>query len=91
MAAKLFRTKPVEKWAMQWTGENRIDLLEWGAPVTILPATGGSALIIGTLEDGPNCEAMHIASKGDWIVRGIQGEFYPVKPEIFASSYEPVD
>jgi hypothetical protein len=27
---------------------------------------------------------------GDWIIRGVQGEFYPCKPDIFAETYEPV-
>ncbi len=31
------------------------------------------------------------ANKGDWIVRGVFGELYPVKPEIFAATYEPLD
>lgn len=39
---------------------------------------------IETLE-GP----LHI-SEGDWIIKGIQGEFYPCKPDIFAATYEPV-
>jgi hypothetical protein len=30
------------------------------------------------------------ASPGDWIIRGVQGEFYPCKPDIFAATYEPV-
>lgn len=30
-----------------------------------------------------------VASKGDWIIRGIKGEFYPCKPDIFAMTYEP--
>lgn len=29
------------------------------------------------------------AKPGDWIVKGIQGEFYPVKPDIFEATYEP--
>ena len=29
------------------------------------------------------------ASKGDWIIRGVKGEFYPCKPDIFAATYEP--
>jgi hypothetical protein len=32
---------------------------------------------------------MH-ASEGDWIIRGVQGEFYPCKPDIFAKTYEAV-
>jgi hypothetical protein len=31
------------------------------------------------------------ADWGDWIVRGVQGEFYPVKPDIFAQTYEPIE
>jgi hypothetical protein len=40
---------------------------------------------IDTLEDG------HNVCPGDWIVTGIQGEHWPVKPDIFAASYEPAD
>jgi hypothetical protein len=32
---------------------------------------------------------MHV-SDGDWLVKGVQGEFYPVKPDIFAATYEAV-
>jgi hypothetical protein len=31
------------------------------------------------------------ALPGDWIIRGVQGEFYPCKPDIFAAIYEPAD
>lgn len=31
------------------------------------------------------------ANKGDWIVRGIKGEIYPVRPDIFAMTYEPAE
>lgn len=42
-------------------------------------------LVIGTLEGEMR------ASVGDWIIRGVQGEVYPCKPDIFAATYEPVD
>lgn len=42
-------------------------------------------LYISTLE-GP----IH-ASKGDYIIKGIKGEFYPCKPDIFEQTYEPVE
>lgn len=45
---------------------------------------------ITTLEDGPNGAAKHIASPGDWIIRGVQGELYPCKPDIFEATYEAV-
>ena len=43
---------------------------------------------INTLEDGPNGEAKHIADPGDYIIRGVAGELYPCKPDIFAATYE---
>jgi hypothetical protein len=49
---------------------------EWRADST--------GLYIGTLEG-----TMH-AAEGDWIIRGVQGEFYPCKPDIFAATYEAV-
>jgi hypothetical protein len=36
-------------------------------------------------------EGTMIASPGDWIVKGIHGEKYPVKPDIFQKTYEPLD
>jgi hypothetical protein len=41
-------------------------------------------LVIHTLEGD------HRANIGDFIIRGVQGEFYPCKPDIFAQTYEPV-
>ena len=83
-----FRKKPVVVEAVQWMGNNVTALQEWGAPVTLLPLSKG--LIIGTLEDGPNCEAIHVADLHDWIIKGIKGEFYPCKPDIFEATYEAV-
>jgi len=36
-------------------------------------------------------EGIMRADVGDWIVRGVRGEFYPVKPGIFAESYDPAE
>jgi hypothetical protein len=35
-------------------------------------------------------EGVMVAEPGDWIIRGVQGEFYPCKPDIFAATYERV-
>ena len=43
---------------------------------------------IKTLEDGVGVQVKHIATEGDYIIKGIQGEFYPCKPDIFAKTYE---
>ena len=34
-------------------------------------------------------EGAMIAEVGDWIIRGVKGEFYPCKPDIFAATYDP--
>lgn len=85
----LFRKKPVVIEAMQWTGANRREIEEW-AHAGLDPAANaivyhdGIALYVRTLE-GP----LH-ASVGDYIVRGVKGEYYPVKPAIFAATYDPI-
>jgi hypothetical protein len=45
---------------------------------------------IGTLEDGIHLTVKHIATEGDWIIKGVQGEFYACKPDIFEQTYEEV-
>jgi hypothetical protein len=39
----------------------------------------------------PTLEGLMEASPGDWIIKGVQGEFYPCKPDIFAVTYEEAD
>jgi len=46
---------------------------------------------IRTLEDGREAQVQHIATEGDWIIKGVQGEFYACKPSIFKATYEQVD
>ena len=44
---------------------------------------------IATLEDGSGeLRVKHIATEGDWIIKGVAGEFYPCKPDIFEATYE---
>ena len=79
--AKSYRKKPVMIEAVQWTGENHAEMCEFIDPETfeIIPRVG---LVIHTLEGD------HYASPGDYIIKGINGEFYPCKPDIFAKTYE---
>lgn len=77
----------------QWVEVNTLgsfeplDVIEGREPY---PASGVSIdprdgrLIISTLE------GLHWADKGDYIIRGVQGEFYPCKPDIFEATYEAV-
>ena len=45
-------------------------------------------LDITTLEDA---DQVHRATPGDWIIKGVKGEYYPCKPDIFEATYEPVE
>jgi hypothetical protein len=83
----MFRKKPVVIEACQWGVENEEPWpkgWEEGVSTFRLIETGqGVRLVIPTLEGN------HVASPGDWIIRGVAGEFYPCKPDIFAATYEP--
>ena len=50
--------------------------------------TNEQGLTIHTLEDGSDGRAEHVASVGDYIIKGVKGEFYPCKPDIFELTYE---
>ena len=88
---KQYRKRPVVITASQWfkAGDhpavrNAADKSrEW--PPGSLMVEGKAAGWIDTLEGG------HIVTPGDWIVTGIAGEQYPVKPDIFAETYDPED
>ena len=79
--ARAYRKKPVVIEAVQWTGENHAEMCEFIDPEVfeIIPRVG---LVIHTLEGD------HHASPGDYIIKGVNGEFYPCKPDIFAKTYE---
>jgi hypothetical protein len=79
-----YRKKPVVIDAVQWTGDNFHEVDEF-TNETCLWDSEGLGLIIPTLEGD------HLACVGDWIIRGVKGEFYPCKPDIFAWTYEPVE
>ena len=98
---RVFQKRPIQIEAMQWDGTEAgaAPVMDW------VTNKGGTAALdrrpvradhhmnrlsyelrmyIQTLE-GPMT-----ASPQDWIIRGVKGEFYPCKPDIFAASYEPV-
>ncbi|PRB69504.1 hypothetical protein [Arthrobacter sp. MYb213] len=89
---KMFRKLPVEIEAKQLSVANRNDIFNWAKACTPLarvipcvPEDGTAArMLIHTLEGTMKAEV------GDWIIRGVQGEFYPCKPDIFEATYEAV-
>lgn len=81
-----FRKKPVVIEAVKWNGIDYDVIAKFENPSGISKiGLMGNKLIIRTLE------GMHTANKGDWIIRGVKGEFYPCKPDIFLATYERVD
>lgn len=88
-----FRKKPVVIEAVQFTYPPTQALIDFAGPslrnVRKARHPGAIAEVdIVTLEDGSDGRAKHVATEGDWIIQGVQGEFYPCKPDIFAATYE---
>lgn len=85
----LYRKKPVVIEAIQFTRNNITEVeafTEYAAHTFQIERRidGIATCIIPTLE------GQHIATEGDFIIKGVQGEFYPCKPDIFEKTYEKV-
>jgi len=92
-----YTKKPITIEAFQMTCERRQDNTEWpswmheawnydaGSDGSLFPAIRGSHdshLVIGTLEGSM------LVGWGDWIIRGVKGELYPCKNDIFEATYD---
>jgi hypothetical protein len=79
-----YKKKPVVIQAIQWTGDNDIEILNFCTRCYIGSNDKAKDLTVSTLE------GVMSASLGDYIIRGVQGEFYPCKSDIFDLTYETV-
>lgn len=81
-----FRKRPVVIDAIKFTGVNAARIAEYeafvGASLEVRNVDGVLHLVIPTLEGD------HLARPGDMIIKGVKGECYPCKPDIFAATYE---
>lgn len=77
-----YRKKPVVIDAVEWTGELSMSVTNLTGFSRI--SQDGGDLIIHTLEGDMR------ANVGDYIIKGVHGECYPCKPDIFAATYEAV-
>lgn len=90
---KKFCKKPIVIDAWQWCGGNYADVdgPEWlfegfrSKDIEIRSSWGSNSMFIRTLE------GEMLANPGDWIIRGVKGELYPCKPDIFEITYESVE
>lgn len=81
-----FRKKPIVIEAVQWTGKNTDELDGF---------CGGSVSYKLMSPLIPTLKSVHddyglMVGIGDWIIKGVKGEFYPVKNDIFRETYEPI-
>ena len=83
-----FRKKPVVIEAIRNDG-NLSPSLE---PLTsfLRPTDAGNIYVASKNVVIETLEGKMIADPGDWIIRGVAGEVYPCKPDIFAATYDPV-
>lgn len=82
--------KPVEIETVQWTGINRSEIEHFCGyenvefKVDVIDSSIGLQLIIKTLEGDM------VANRGDYVIKGVKGEFYPCKEDIFKATYDIV-
>jgi hypothetical protein len=97
-----FRKKPVEIEAVQllWSTWNEmcdhagVGKLSDGKPEGCYIDEDGNATTDANGKIGlqiPTLEGLMLAREGDWVIRGVKGELYPCKDEIFRMTYEPVE
>lgn len=88
-----FRKKPVVIDAFQFGMQEKSDLPTWAKEAfqgDIIKAFSqqGGAVRWAEIE---TLEGTHRAEVGDYIIKGIKGELYPCKPDIFHKTYDPVE
>lgn len=88
MKSKRYKKKPVIIEALQWNGNNFKEIKDFtnkSFPTKRIIKQSDDTLLIHTLEGDMKVD------KNDFIIKGIQGEFYPCKPDIFRKTYESID
>ena len=84
-----FKKKPVVIEAIQYRPHNNCAEVCAFLGIAHTPSAcdeaGDPGFIINTLEGQMRADAM------DWIIKGVKGEFYPCKPDIFAATYESIE
>lgn len=90
MGVHRFRKRPVVIEAIQFGSENVHEIVRWAH------ASGHPEMNSVIVQDGFGClyirtlEGEMLAEPGDWIIKGVKGEFYSCKPDIFEMTYERV-
>jgi hypothetical protein len=77
-----YRKKPIVIEAVQFKGNNESEIIEFTKSIALTRPECLKSMRIPTLEGDM------IANIGDWIIKGVNGEFYPCKPDIFEKLYD---
>ena len=90
-----YRKKPVVIEAVQWNGLNLEEIKEFVGE-SLIYEISDAAWKVGkgapaVYMEIKTLKGNHICSIGDYIIKGVQGEFYPCKPDIFMQTYERVE
>lgn len=87
-----YRERPVVIEAVQWNGRKIENIPQWLVDAIQMPGepntTPGMVMRIGERLHIGTLEGVMTASPGDWIIRGVKGEIYPCKPDIFEMTHE---
>lgn len=97
-----YRKKPVVINAIKWTGKNVYEIYSF---INGKPNNNSCKMAEDRWYDYENShkdkkwdlktlesdEETQRADVGDWIIKGVKGEFYPCKPDIFKMTYEPIN
>ena len=92
-----FRKLPVEIEAIQWTGDNELDIMDFvGRRLQVSKPPSAMELDHEIPHSAynihiPTLEGVMTANRMDWIIMGVNREFYPCKPDIFEKTYEKVE
>jgi hypothetical protein len=79
-----YRKKPIVVEAIRWTGKNQTEIDKL-CGLNVVWSENKKMFLVLTLE------GTMLASAGDYIIKGVNGEFYPCKPDVFAKTYEAVE
>lgn len=86
-----YRKRPVAVRALQWTGDNIDEVTAFMHPQKPIYVNDLPHVNFTNADDLVGIETLNgvvVAKKGEWIIRGVQGELYPCAPDIFADTYE---
>lgn len=91
-----FRKKPIVIEAVQYDNLNHREVEVFVGKSLVQEIESETAYLAGVAPPRcsiaiPTLEGIMKAMSGDWIIKGVNGEFYPCKPDIFEKTYEPAE